>query len=106
MATKVNSRSQFVLASCFNFLLEEQPNSAKNMTDSADQLISFLLYSVVVYPLTNYILSPERGIPKWRAIVLATGLLAIVAYLQLVSFFDSCTIHLNYFKLLELSIEQ
>lgn len=55
------------------------------MSDSGDQLLSFLLYSMLVYPLTSYILSPQRGLPRWKSIVYAMGFLSIVTYGQLVS---------------------
>lgn len=55
------------------------------MDQGGDQLLSFLLYSLFVYPLTNYILSPQRNLPRWKAILFATSFLVLVTYIQLVS---------------------
>ena len=45
---------------------------------------TFILYSTVVYPITNYIVSPARGYSKWKGICYAVLFLGAVAFIQLV----------------------
>jgi len=54
--------------------------------DSINQLASFFIYSLFVYPVTNYIVSPQRNYPKWKAALYVVLFLATVATIHLVSF--------------------
>lgn len=54
-------------------------------SDTGEQLVSFFLYSLFIYPVTNYIVSPQRKYPRWKAALYAILFLAGVATLHLVS---------------------
>ena len=60
------------------------------MSESGDQLVSFFLYSLFIYPVTNYIVSPQRKYPKWKAALYAVLFLAGVAALHMVSLIFNC----------------
>jgi hypothetical protein len=47
--------------------------------DGSDQLISFFAYSLFIYPATNWLVSPQRGFPKWRAALHAGLFLLLVS---------------------------
>lgn len=53
--------------------------------DSGDQLVSFFLYSLFIYPVTNYLVSPQRKYSRWRAIFYAVAFLGIVTTVHIVS---------------------
>eukprot|EP01038_Epipyxis_sp_PR26KG_P015673 gene15673-21199_t len=55
-------------------------NSSSN---SGEQLISFFLYSLFIYPVTNYIISPKRGLPKWKSALYAMLFLAAVTIIHM-----------------------
>ena len=63
---------------------------AFKMSESGDQLVSFFLYSLFIYPVTNYIVSPQRKYPKWKAALYAVLFLAGVAALHMVSLIFNC----------------
>lgn len=52
--------------------------------ESGEQLVSFFLYSMLIYPITNYIVSPKRRYPKWKAALYAIGFLGLVSTIHLV----------------------
>ena len=57
------------------------------MADSAEtgeHLVSFFLYSLFIYPITNYIVSPQRKYPRWKAALYAVLFLGAVATIHLV----------------------
>jgi hypothetical protein len=58
---------------------------AKDTTES--QLASFFLYSFMIYPATNYLLSPQRQYNqkhgRWRGIFYAVAFLALIAGAQM-----------------------
>jgi hypothetical protein len=64
-------------------------------SSEAEHLASFFIYSFFVYPITNYIVSPQRKYPRWKAVLYAIIFLAGVSYLVLVRFpiFSSYFIH-------------
>jgi hypothetical protein len=60
------------------------------MSGSGEQLVSFFLYSLFIYPVTNYIVSPQRKYPRWRAAAYAIIFLLTVSTLHMVVFV-TCT---------------
>ena len=55
------------------------------MSDSGDQLVNFFVYSLFIYPVATYIVSPQRKLPKWKAIAYGVMFFAVVAVAHLVS---------------------
>jgi hypothetical protein len=55
------------------------------MAESGDQLVSFFVYSLFVYPVTNYIVAPQRKYPKWKAAFYAVLFLLAVSTLHMVT---------------------
>lgn len=53
--------------------------------DNGEQLISFFLYSLFIYPITNYLISPHRSYPKWKGALYAITFLLGVAVLHMVT---------------------
>jgi hypothetical protein len=60
------------------------------MSGSGEQLVSFFLYSLFIYPVTNYIVSPQRKYPRWRAASYAIIFLLTVSTLHMVML-GTCT---------------
>lgn len=54
------------------------------MSGGGEQLVSFFLYSLFIYPVTNYIVSPQRKYPRWRSAAYAIIFLIVVAALHMV----------------------
>jgi hypothetical protein len=50
----------------------------------SDQLISFVLYSMFIYPITNYLLAKKRPYKRWRGVVYTILFLIFVSGLQMV----------------------
>lgn len=51
-----------------------------------DRLVSFFVYSLFVYPATNYIVAPQRKYPKWKGALYAVLFLLAVSALHMVGF--------------------
>lgn len=55
------------------------------MSENENQLITFFLYSLVIHPIANYIISPKRKYPRWRGILYTIIFLLSVSILHHVS---------------------
>ena len=55
------------------------------MADSSEQLVSFFLYSLFVYPVTNYIITAHKSSSRWRGALYAIAFLFSVSVLHMVS---------------------
>ena len=49
------------------------------MTTTEEQLVSFFLYSLFIYPVTNYLVSAKRAYPRWKGACYAILFLAIIS---------------------------
>ena len=56
------------------------------MGHEEQQLFSFFMYSMLVYPVTNYLVSHDRKYSKMTGVALAIGFLILVFYLSMVYF--------------------
>ena len=52
--------------------------------DGSSQLISFFVYSLFIYPITNYLVSPTRSYPRWKGAIYAVLFLLAVSTLHMV----------------------
>lgn len=50
-----------------------------------EQLISFFAYSFLIYPITNYLVSPQRKYSRVYGVLFAILFLSLTSYLHLVS---------------------
>lgn len=55
------------------------------MADSSEQLVSFFLYSLFVYPVTNYIITAHKNSSRWKGALYAIAFLLSVSVLHMVS---------------------
>jgi len=58
------------------------------MSDSSEQLVSFFLYSLFVYPVTNYIINAYKSSSRWRGAFYAIAFLFSVSVLHMVTTAD------------------
>mmetsp|Transcript_3747 Transcript_3747/g.5808 ORF Transcript_3747/g.5808 Transcript_3747/m.5808 type:complete len:359 (+) Transcript_3747:77-1153(+) len=70
---------------------------------SEDQLVSFFSYSVFVYPVAGYLVSPQRPYKRWKGIVLAVLFLSAISSVQL--YIENQEKGPNYYQLLNVSRE-
>mmetsp|Transcript_21976 Transcript_21976/g.36812 ORF Transcript_21976/g.36812 Transcript_21976/m.36812 type:complete len:391 (-) Transcript_21976:117-1289(-) len=68
------------------------------MADNGEQLISFFVYSLFVYPVTNYLVSPQRSYPRWKAALYAVVFLLVVSTLHMT--YDNFENGPNHYRLL------
>ncbi len=58
-----------------------------NSMSTEEQLISFFAYSFLIYPITNYLVSPHRKYKRFYGVLYAIAFLGIVSYLHMVCLF-------------------
>ena len=51
---------------------------------SEDQLVSFIAYSFLIYPITGYLVSPSRPYPRWQGAIYAIIFLFTIAIAHMV----------------------
>ena len=56
------------------------------MSGNGEQLVSFFIYSLFVYPVTNYIVAPQRKYPKWKAALYAVLFLLAISIIHVVCY--------------------
>ena len=49
-----------------------------------EQLISFFAYSMFIYPVSNYLVSPKRQYPRWKGALYAILFLAAISGLHII----------------------
>ena len=49
------------------------------MSTTEEQLVSFFLYSMFIYPVTNYLVSPKRTYSRWKGAFYAIFFLALIS---------------------------
>eukprot|EP01035_Chromulina_nebulosa_P030852 gene30852-41042_t len=78
-----------------------EDTGSKSGNDGGDQLISFFLYSFVIYPVTNYIVSPQRSYSRWRAAAYAFIFLIGISTLHM--WYENIEKGPNYYQLLRVT---
>ena len=59
------------------------------MTNTTEeQLVSFFLYSLFIYPVTNYLVSPKRSYPRWKGACYAMLFLVAISSVHMVRGLD------------------
>eukprot|EP01032_Pedospumella_encystans_P015473 gene15473-17693_t len=71
------------------------------MAEGGDQLVSFFAYSLFVYPVTNYIVSPQRKYPRWKAALYAVVFLLAISTLHMV--YDNMETGPNHYQILRVN---
>ena len=54
------------------------------MSSTEEQLISFFAYSMFIYPVTAWLVSPRRSYGRWKGAIYAMLFLAAIFFVQLV----------------------
>ena len=70
------SRQKFLIETC----------SEKTMGTTEEQLVSFFLHTMFVYPVTNYLVSPRRSYARWKGAGYAILFLAVISIGHVVGF--------------------
>ena len=55
-----------------------------DMSSTEEQLISFFAYSFLIYPITNYLVSPQRRYKRFYGVIFAILFLGTISYIQMV----------------------
>ena len=58
--------------------------SISSMSGTEEQLISFFLYSMFIYPVTNYLVSSKRSYARWKGALFAILFLATISVAHMV----------------------
>jgi hypothetical protein len=76
------------------------------MSGTEEQLVSFFLYSLFIYPVTNYLVSPTRAYPRWKGACYAILFLALIsaAHMVLVSFSNLQRVSMSTFLIMLFSV--
>jgi preprotein translocase subunit Sec63 len=53
------------------------------MSSTEEQLISFFAYSMLIYPITSYLISSKRGYSRWKGAIYAVLFLSIIFLIQI-----------------------
>ena len=63
-----------------------------------EQLISFFAYSMFIYPVTNYLVSPKRNYARWKGVLYAIFFLAFISGCHII--YENREKGLNYYQTL------
>ena len=71
------------------------------MSSQEEQLISFFVYSMFIYPISNYLVSAQRPYPRWKGAVYAMLFLLAISGCHIM--FENREKGPNYYEVLEFS---
>ena len=69
--------------------------------DGYEQLVHFFAYSLFIYPITNWLVSPHRTYPRWKGALYAAIFLLGITVAQMV--YENAEAGPNHYQLLNVS---